>query len=44
MTDKLAVLLEQDGATWTIDFNTMPQVNDTTGTARKIRRIIVVMD
>ena len=44
MTDKRAVLLEQDGATWTIDFNTMTQVNDTTGTARKIRRIMMVMD
>ena len=25
------VVLEHDGATWTIDFNTMTQVNDTTG-------------
>ena len=44
MADKRAVLLEQDGATWTIDVNTMTQVDDTTGSARKIRRIIVVMD
>ena len=45
MTDKQAVLLEEeDGATWTINVNTMTQVNDTTGTVRKIRRIIVFMD
>ena len=42
MTDKSAVLLAQDGATWTIKFNTMTQVNDTTGTTKKIRRIVVV--
>ena len=44
MMDKRAVLLGQDGATWTIDCNTMTQVNDTTSTAKKIRRLIVVMD
>ena len=45
MTEKHAVLMqEEDGATWTIDANTMTQVNDTTGTVRKIRRIIVFMD
>ena len=45
MTDKRAVLLEdEDGATWTIDVNTMTQVNDTTSIVRKIRRLIVVMD
>ena len=44
MTDKQAVLLEEDGATWTIDVNTMTEANDTTGTVRKIRRIIVFMD
>ena len=44
LTDKLPVVLEHDGATWTIDFSTMTQVNDTTGTTRKIRRIVVVSD
>ena len=45
MADRQAVLLqEEDGATWSIDVNTMTQVNDTTGTVRKIRRIIVIMD
>ena len=45
MTDRQAVLLqEEDGATWTINVNTMTQVNDTTGTVRQIRRIIVCMD
>jgi len=44
MTDKRPVVLEHDGATWTIDFSTMTQVNDTTGTTRKIRRIVVVSD
>ena len=43
-TDTRPVVLEQDGATWTIDFNTMTQVNDTTGTTKKIRRIVVVSD
>ena len=37
MTDKRPVLLEQYGATWTIYFNTMTQVNDTPGTTKKIR-------
>ena len=40
--DRRPVVLEQDGATWTIDFDMMTQVNDTTGTTRKIRRIMVV--
>ena len=44
MTDKRPVVLEHDGATWTIDFSTMTQVNDTTGTTKKIRRIVVVSD
>ena len=44
MTDKRAVMLEQDGATWTIDFSTMTEVNDTTGTTKKIRRIVMVSD
>ena len=42
MADRRPVVLEQDGATWTIDFDMMTQVNDTTGTTRKIRRIVVV--
>ena len=41
MTDKRPVALEQDGATC-IDFDIMAQVNDTTGTTRKFRRIVVV--
>ena len=44
LTDKRPVVLEHDGATWTIDFSTMTQVNDTTGTTKKIRRIVVVSD
>ncbi len=44
LTDKRPVVLEQDGATWTIDFNMMAQVNDTTGTTKKIRRTVVVSD
>ena len=43
-TDKRPVVLQHDGATWTIDFSTMAQVNDTTGTTRKIRRIVAVSD
>ena len=35
MTDRRPVVLEQDGATWTIDFDMMTQVNDTTGTTRQ---------
>ena len=42
--DKRAGLLEQDGATWTIDFNTATKVSDTTGTTKQIRRIVVVSD
>ena len=42
MTDRRPVLLEQDGATWTIDFDIMTHVNDTTGTTRNIRRIVLV--
>ena len=34
MTDRRPVVLEQDGATWTIGFDMMTQVNDTTGTTR----------
>ena len=44
MTDKQAVLLQKDGATRTIDVNTMTQINDTTGTVNNIWRIIVLMD
>ena len=42
MADRRPVVLGQDGATWTIDFDMMTKVNDTTGTTRKIRRIVVV--
>ena len=41
MTDRRPVVLEQ-GATWTIDFDMMTQFNETTGTTKKIRRIVVV--
>ena len=44
LADKRPVALERDGATWTIDFSTMTQVNDATGTTKKIRRIVVVSD
>ena len=44
MTDKRPVVLGHDGATWTIHFSTMTQVNDTTGATKKIRRIVVVSD
>ena len=44
MTDIHRVELDQDGATWTIDFDMMTQVNDTTGTTNNIRRIVVVSD
>ena len=44
LTDKRPVALEHDGATWTIDFSTMTQVNDRTGTTTKIRRNVVVSD
>ena len=40
--DRPPVTLEHDGATWTVDLNLMIQVNDETGTSRKIRRIVVV--
>ena len=36
--------LEQDNATWTINFNLMTQVNDTTGTSKKIRRTMVASE
>ena len=38
-TDEMKV--EQDKATWAINFNLMTQVNDTTGTSKKIRRTMV---
>ena len=44
LTDKRPVVLEHDGATWTIDCGTMTQVNDTTGTTKTLRRIVVVSD
>jgi hypothetical protein len=36
--------LEPDGATCTINFNLMTQVNDTTGTSKKIRRTMVASE
>ena len=36
--------LEQDRATWTINFNLMTQVNDATGTSKKIRRTVVATE
>ena len=44
MTDKRPLVLEHDGATWTRYLSTMTHVNDTTGTTKKIRRIVVVSD
>ena len=41
-SDRPPLTLEHDGATWTVDLNLMIQVNDETGTSRKIRRIVVV--
>ena len=36
--------LDQDKATWTINFNLMTQVNDTTGTSNNIRRTMVASE
>ena len=44
MTDQRPVMLEQDGATWTVDLNSMTQVNDATATTRKMRRSVVVSE
>ena len=41
-SDRRPVTLEHDGATWTVDFNLMIQINDESRTSRKIRRIVVV--
>jgi hypothetical protein len=41
-SDRPPLTLEQDGGTWTVDLNLMIQVNDETGSSRKIRRIVVV--
>ena len=35
---------DQDKATWTMKLNLMTQVNDTTGTSKKIRRTMVASD
>ena len=40
--DRRPVTLEHDGATWTVDFNLMIQINDESRTSRKIWRIVVV--
>ena len=36
--------LEQDRATWTINFSLMTQVNDAAGTSKKIRRTVVAAE
>ena len=36
--------VEQDKETWTMKLNVMTQVNDTTGTNKKIRRTMVASD
>ena len=36
--------VEQDRATWTINFNLMTQANDTTGTSNNIRRTMVASE
>ena len=41
-SDRPPLTLEHDGATWTVDLNLMIQVNDETGTSRKLRRIAVL--
>ena len=41
-SDRPPLTLEHDGATWTVDLINMIQVNDETGTSRKIRRIAVL--
>ena len=41
-SDRRPVTLEHDGATWTVDFNLMIQINDESRTSRKIWRIVVV--
>ena len=41
-SDRRAVTLEHDGATWTVDLNLMVQVNGQTGTSKNIRRIVAV--
>ena len=41
---KDAMKVEQDKATWTINFNLMTQVNDTTGTSNNIRRTMVASE
>ena len=40
--DRPPLILEHDDATWTVDLINMIQVNDETGTSRKIRRIVVL--
>ena len=41
-SDRPPLTLELDGATWTVDLTNMLQVNDETGTSRKIRRNVVL--
>ena len=41
---KYEMKLEQDKATWTINFNLMTQVNDATGTSNNMRRTMVVSE
>jgi hypothetical protein len=41
-SDRPPLILEHDDATWTVDLINMIQVNDETGTSRKIRRVAVL--
>ena len=41
-SDRPPLTLEHDDATWTVDLINMIQVNDETGTSRKIRRLAVL--
>ena len=38
------LMLEQYGATWTINFSLMTQVNGASGTSKKIRRTVVATE
>ena len=40
--DRRPVSMEYDGATWTVDVDTIAQINDERKTQRQIRRIVVV--
>ena len=43
-TDKRPVTLGVPPVSWTVDLNRMMQVNDQTGTERRIRRVVIVQN